>query len=269
MLSFPGRRLSLTSLLIVLALLFLSVLFLYLKMETIPFSRDAADLPSIHIPFTSSPLTIDAKLDDGPWAQAAVLELSDYQKNQSLPIEKTTVYLLYDSTYFYVAYKSWDSDIRTMERPLDDVHVHLDDCVELFLGPPQRKIFESVGLEINARGDRLDYRLRPDDFIAINWTLRQLKLAVQRYDGKKTQNGFTGYIVELAIPWKELGRRLKFQGVPPRLKGNFARYNYGAQGRNLTVWSEPQSLFNTPANVDRYGWLHFDKPSGTATAPAH
>jgi hypothetical protein len=242
-------------------LLFLSIFGLILTSKRIQSADDRSGSPQLHVPFTSTAPLTDGNLDNPSWGKTTPVELSRLTSDPEFTVEKTTIRLLHDANCLYVQFQAWDTDIRQTVRQHDDLYVHMDDCVELFLAPPVQQIIESVGFEINARGDLLDYRLRADEFINVGWEPRHLRLVSRHYAAGERTDGFVGYVIELAIPWSDLKRLLPDGKAPSRLRGNFSRYDYGKQGRALSIWSDPQSRFHTPTNPAGYGWLIFDPPA--------
>ncbi|MDF3058249.1 MAG: hypothetical protein K0R17_2464 [Rariglobus sp.] len=220
----------------------------------------AGDLPEIRVPRTDAVIVADGKLDEAAWTGAARLTLGDFWAQTSHPLETTEVLLLRTSKALHIAFIAADREILATRTDRDD-RTHRDDCVEIFLARPRETNGDALALEINALGTTADYYYRHAGWINFGWEPSVVRITSQR----NPQVPLTppapapGFIVEVEIPWPELLYALPEKEVPPRLRANFARWNYGRGGRIFTIWSDPRSSRPTPLVPDRFGWLIFEE----------
>lgn len=112
-------------------------------------------LPSYAVEAVQEKMAIDGSLSEKAWQRAASLTLLFPWEKQTGAKQRTTVKLLRDAEFLYVAYECEDEDLTAGFEKRDDP-VYKDDCVEIFLKPSE-KTDSYIGLEMNARGVLFDY----------------------------------------------------------------------------------------------------------------
>ncbi len=235
----------------------------------------------------TAPLTIDGRLDDGPWRDAPWSETFVDIEGEARPRPRfdTRVKMLWDDAYFYVGADMKEPHLWATLTTHDSV-IFRDHDFEIFIDPNGDN-HEYYELEINALGTTWDLLLpKPykDDGKAVNgWEIAGLKSAVHLdgtlNDGRDIDRGWS---VELALPWPALGE-LARRASPPvdgdQWRVNFSRVEWQLQPPHPStgayakipdtkednwVWS-PQHVINMH-RPERWGYVQFSsaKP-GSAT----
>ena len=178
---------------------------------------------------TLEPVTIDGRLNEPAWRNAAVTrDFVDIEGPlQPSPYLQTRVSMSYDDNYFYVAAELTEPHIWGTLTDRDAVIYH-DNDFEVFIDPDgdNHLYYE---LEINALGTEWDLVLvKPyrDGGPAINaWDIQGLRTAVQ-LNGTLNNPGDTdeGWTVEIAFPWDVLAQAAG-RTVPPK-PGDIWRVNF-------------------------------------------
>jgi hypothetical protein len=199
----------------------------------------AQSLPQQDIFRASSPITIDAKLDEPAWRQAPAV--SDFHFNwwKEGAKEQTVAKLLWDDKNLYVAFFCHDrhisADIVQRHGP-----VSRDDCVEVFISPNTSKPRNYYGFEINALGTMLN-------FIRADWYKGPPN---NEPEGVRYRTSFHGlsvknespdddhWVLELAIPFGNF--KMDAPNTPPR-DGDTWRLNLNRAGgktdAQYSTWS--------------------------------
>jgi len=115
--------------------------------------------PPLPVPRAAGKITIDGKLDDPAWQQAAVLDTfyEVYPGDNSEPKVKTVVYLTYDEHDFYIGIHAYDPDPSQIRAPFvqRDNIIGTDDNVAVFLDTRNDRR-SAVELRVNPRGNQAD-----------------------------------------------------------------------------------------------------------------
>jgi hypothetical protein len=145
--------------------------------------------------FDKAPL-IDGKLDDAIWQNAAVLK--DFYQidpgDNTPPLKPTEVLLGYDAKTLYIAFRCFDEPDKVRSTVAKRDNIFSDDYVGFFLDTfnDQRKAFEAFFNPLGIQADGVLTEGRGEDF-SVDW-LMESKGAINE----------TGFIVEIAIPFKSL-----------------------------------------------------------------
>ena len=205
---------------------------------------------------TDAAPVIDGKLDDVCWQRAGVA--ADFTNLATAaapkPSQKTSVYLLHDKKNLYVAYRCFESDLPSLKAEKserDAAGLWGDDCVELFLLPPDSSFpgIAIVGtkyyyLLVNSLGTQGD-----------NVGL----LKVDQWDGKwqaRTAREKDAWTIEMRIPFRQLDSRPR-EGAPWRV--NFTRSE--KRLKENSTWAPLDQKFHDPA---RFADMYFVKEPGEA-----
>ena len=233
------------------------------------------------------PITVDGKLDDPAWAEAAwtddFVDIEGSKKPN--PRFRTRVKMLWDDQFFYVAADMVEPHVWATITQHDAVIFH-DNDFEVFIDPDgdHHEYFE---LEINAQDAEWDLFLpKPyrDGGSADNgWEIPGLK-AKAHVDGTLNDPTDTdrGWSVELAIPWASMAEKAR-TATPPRdgdqWRVNFSRveWEHTLDGKTYQkvpkrpeanwVWS-PQGTINMH-RPERWGYVQFSsaKPGAATFRP--
>jgi hypothetical protein len=225
----------------------------------------------------SSPLTVDGRLDEGAWRDAAwtddFVDIEGDRKPR--PTLRTRVKMLWDDMYFYIGADLAEPHLWGTMKEHDSVLFHENDF-EFFIDPNGDN-HEYYEFEINALGTGWDLLLpRPykDEGKAVNnWEIRGLKSAVH-LDGtlNDPRDVDRGWSIELAVPWTALGE-LARRPSPPRdgdqWRVNFSRVQWtieaserrykkveGTKEHNW-VWS-PQHVIDMH-RPESWGYVQFER----------
>jgi hypothetical protein len=208
-------------------------------------------------PFASTPLRVDASLDDPAWTLAPAVALIFPWESQTGAKQATRVRLAWDESFLYAAYDCDDSEVTVSHFQRDDP-TYLDDAVELYVNPLPAQQQAYYGFEMNARGVMYDYfmvfpMLRP----LKQYNLTGFQLAARPRPASAAAPGWT---LELAIPWANFS---DLAAVPPRPGDSWriqlVRWDGAAPRRRLSIWSDSGLESAFPHHPVRFGELRFVK----------
>jgi hypothetical protein len=147
----------------------------------------------------TTPITVDGVLND--WTGASAVQFSGRSNG-------ATTYLAWDATNLYVAFEVTDTQLSALQTTRDSGNLWQDDAVEVY---------------IDTRNDRAT-AMQPDDYqFLVNLNNGQVDLrgtgtgkdvswngtwaSAVRLQGTLNSHGDsdTGYTVEIAIPWTQIG----------------------------------------------------------------
>ncbi len=150
---------------------------------------------------TAAPPTIDGRVDDACWQEAAVAKDFVLFGGKGYAVEKTEARVLWDATSLYIGMICFDSQPAQLKKAATerDGLVCADDCIEIFLAPPQNSVLARFPvarryfhLAVNAAGVCWDeIGTEAPDVWNAKWTARTTV-----HDDR--------WEVELAMPWAEL-----------------------------------------------------------------
>jgi len=220
-------------------------------------ARTPPPIPQIEVKRAASRITVDGKLDEAAWREAASVEFQ-FPWEQPGAKQKTEVRLLWDDEALYLGYDCDDSDIVAHFDQRDDP-TYRDDAVELFINPNPKQNFY-YGLEMNARAVLYDYFYAFPQLLIKRFDMTGVKLATHlRGTLNVTSDKDQGWSLELAIPWhnfQELVRKL-----PPEpgstWTANLNRWDGVEPKRRLSQWSDSGMEKPSPHNPPRFGKLVF------------
>src|ERR671911_1932797 len=114
-------------------------------------------LPVYEVSRTATPIKVDGRLDDAVWANAP--HFSNFRSNLdgSPSPYQTEAKALYDDTFLYFSFRSWDDNIWATYKTRDQ-HLWNEEVVEVFLqADPLHSSY--IELEVNPLGTMLDIYL--------------------------------------------------------------------------------------------------------------
>ena len=211
------------------------------------------------------PITVDGKLDDPAWKNAAwTTDFVDIQgAAMPNPRFRTRVKMLWDDKYLYIAAELEEPNVAAKLTERDSVIFH-DNDFEVFIKPlPQTDSYYEF--EMNALNTGWDLFLnkpyRAGGKADNSWDIDGLKTAVA-VQGTLNDPGDQdkGWTLEIAYPWASF--RLRQPEVQQPQAGtewriNFSRVEWkaGQPKEDNWVWS-PQGVINMHV-PDRWGFLKF------------
>jgi len=197
------------------------------------------------------PPTLDGFADAEEWRGTDVLDFPHQigsGKNYGVVIKDgTKARLGYDDNALYITYICDEDTANLITRyTAHDSAVWRDDCLDFVLLPPNVANDKFYHFIINSLGVRFDSRGNDDK----KWNA-DMRIAVGKDRPKDT------WTVEIAIPWKTLGRKPISGEI---WRGQFGRANFtgiggGPQDLALSGWAPSKSGFN---NADSLGILLFE-----------
>jgi hypothetical protein len=205
----------------------------------------------------AKPIVVDGRLDDASWQGAAAIPLV-WADSGAQPRQPTTVRLLWDDQYLYVAFECQDDDIWgvTTERDKD---IYNQEVVEVFVDDDCDD-HSYIEIEVNPLNAVLDlFVLNRGGPIRGLWGWDSPGLLTAVYvDGDPTRRGTADrlWAVELAIPMSDF---MTAPHLPPRpgdvWHANVYRIDRAESGDEYTAWSPPGRInYHTP---ERFGRLVF------------
>jgi hypothetical protein len=233
---------------------------------------------------TGQAITIDGRLDDPPWANAATagpfVDVRTGNENPSLTPQGTAK-LLWDDQYLYVGFDVRDRTIKGGFPPdAKDPHLWERDTVEIMADPDGDGDNKDY-YEIQVNPQNLVFDTQYDGYNTPNgngkgpfgheeWSAGLTSAVVLRGTIDDDSNADEGYSVEAKIPWASFTKALK---VPPE-PGSAWRMNfYAMQDNGGTAWSPILGMgnFHRASRFGRVRWT--DKsapvaPASSSSAPA-
>lgn len=204
----------------------------------------------------TSPIAIDAKLDEAAWRDAPAMGDFHFHWYKSGDKEQTIAKMLWDDQFLYVSWYVRDAHISAYEKQRHGP-VSKDDCVEIFIAPNPANTANYYTWEINAIGTMLNrnksdwYKLGP------TWEPQGVEYRASFHNaGKKEEApGDDHWIVEMKIPFDNFQRDAAH--TPPN-DGDEWRLNLnrigGKTNAQLSSWSPiapPLTSFHSPAAFGR------------------
>lgn len=179
--------------------------------------------------------TIDGKLTDSAWQQAAVA--NNFRGRSKTPAkQETTVRLAYDETAIYIAFdcpEDYMKQLQVMGDEDDDNTIYQGTTVELFLRPDEAS--EPWHLVVNPANIRWD-GFGDAGGLDLDW-----ESAVATSD-----NGWT---VEIALPFASLGQT---DPAGQTWRGNLGRVTVSPDFRSVTSWNTVAKSLLEPSALGRW-----------------
>lgn len=203
-------------------------------------------VPVINVPRTTAPP------DDAAWQRAATITglCPPIVTNNVVPPapQPTTVRLLWDPQFLYVAFDCADTNITFTANRKHDDDLYREDVVEVFLdGFGNGRQF--VEIQVNPAGVNLDllylftgtpqftpqHRLTQEYCATDRWGFREWDMKDLRTTAQRTP---TGWRAVLAIPAAVImKRRGHTEFFPTEIRANFVRYDWVAGQLIQQSWS--------------------------------
>lgn len=206
---------------------------------------------SYEIRRATSPITIDARLDEPAWRQAEPVSPFNFTWWTQGEKEPTTVKMLWDDENLYVGYLVHDKHISAYVTQRHGP-VSRDDCVEIFIAPNPNKVTNYYTFEINAIGAmlnraRVDWWTGPPTWEPDGVEYRTTFHGMPKKDESPDD---TEWVVEMKVPLRNFARDAA--NMPPR-DGDVWKLNLnrlgGKTNPQYSSWSPiptPKPSFHTP-----------------------
>ena len=212
---------------------------------------------------TAAPPAIDGRLEDACWQETAVAEDFVLFGGKGYAVEKTEARVLWDATNLYIGMRCFDANPSLLKKNAveRDGLVCGDDCVEIFLAPPQNSVLARFPashryfhLAVNAAGVCWDeIGTEAPTVWNARWTARS-SIHDNRWE------------VELSIPWAELKSKPRHQDIWD------VNFNRGLPKRDKTAeysgWSITFSGFHDPEYFGKMVFLDRWPVAGKKTVDA-
>lgn len=225
------------------------------------------DLPTLTVPRTATAPTIDGDISDAVWKQAAcipgLLPARKATSKTDVEIQPTTVRVLWDEDFLYVAFDCTDDEVYSTGTLKHDDDIYSEDVCEVFLdGKGDGRQY--VEIQVGPTGVNLDLmyllsseaELGPDLRLSSRvmsqerWGFREWEMAGLKTAAQKTDIGWSA---ELAIPAETIMKR---QGskifMPTEIRAHFMRYDWipeaGKETRRLIQQNWSPVLHGNPHN---------------------
>ena len=172
----------------------------------------SAQSPVYEVARTGTPIRVDGKLDDAPWARAAGAKFVN-NSDGSPAAQETEARILYDDKYLYFSFRSADENIWATHSRRDQ-RLWEEEVVEVFLQADASQP-SYIELEVNPLGTLLDIYLldRRKNLPYESWNSAGVNWAV-RVEGKVDgRGGDRGWTCEIALPFEDVATA---PHLPPR-----------------------------------------------------
>jgi hypothetical protein len=234
--------------------------------------RPSAPIPELGARRVSGPITIDGRLDEPDWREAAPSNAFVNTMNGGAAQPSANVRVMWSDEALYVGFDVADDFLRnTLEGR--DAHLWEQDCVEIMVDPDGdgRDYFE---LQVSPTGEVFDThyasRRQPQPFGNVGWNA-PIETRVATRGTPNDDRDDQGYTVEIRLPWASFQHGdSPVIGAPPAdgvWRLNFYVMDTRREGGQRAVgWSPPlEGDFHVPA---RFGRVRFTAPAAAAPTEA-
>lgn len=194
-------------------------------------------------------LTIDGNLSDWPKARDKIVvtdrKIAQGGIKRILSDNRISCTSAWDTEYLYLAFQVDDTQLNAVQIKRDHTELYLDDMVEFLLDPlcdaSDLWLPDDMVYHINLLGTVKDDRgtVAGKKNIAWNGTAKYALKLQGTLNNDTDLDG--GYILEVAIPWEELGVT-PISGL--ELGYNFANGDNDGKGRQLFDWRSAWPMRN-------------------------
>ena len=155
----------------------------------------------------AEPVEIDGIIETA-WRQARTLRLDD--PAEIADPNRVKIYTLWDPDYLYVAYYVEDKYLVGFQTERDHKALYKDDMIEVLIDPRRdatdQWLEDDIVYHVNILGRVKDDRGTPEGVSDATWnSLAKFAASYQGTLNDSTDTD-TGFSVELAVPWSEIGK---------------------------------------------------------------
>ena len=210
----------------------------------------------------SSPIAIDAILDEPAWREAQPMGDFTFNWYQSGDKEQTVAKMLWDDENLYVSWLVRDKHIYAYEKQRHGP-VSKDDCVEIFIAPNPAKPGNYYTWEINAIGAMLNRNKADWYTLGPTWEPDGVEYRTTFHGAAKKDEMASDehWVVEMKVPFRNFARDAAHS---PPADGDEWRLNVnrigGKTNAQLSSWSPippPLKSFHSP---EAFGRVVFSNP---------
>ena len=215
--------------------------------------------PTYDVRRASGPITLDGRLDEAAWHEAANMGPFHFTWWNSGQKKQTVAKLLWDDENFYVGHICQDEFITARFDKHDDP-VAKDDCFEVMLAPdPDRPDFY-FNIEWNVRGAYIDgHRAHGPQKPSVPWVAEGVRIA-GTHSGTLNDDSDQDqwWACEVAIPFANFAKHMPHTPPQPGDRWNLNLNRHGGDTNlQYSQWSRadtPNPSFHTP---HRFGQVIF------------
>jgi hypothetical protein len=225
------------------------------------------------VKYIAKPPVIDGDIDDAIWQQAKwTSDFVDIEGDlKPRPPLQTSVKMLWDDQYLYIAARIYDPQVWATLKNHDDIVYH-DNDFELFIDPASTT-HNYYEIEVNALNTIFDLFLnkpyRNNGGGLIGWDANGLLSAVKVQGTlNNTADIDKGWTVEIAIPFRAV--TMGFKHTPPQhgtiWRVNFSRVEYDTKivdGRNVKLRD------STGHDLPEHNWVWSSQGEINMHSPEH
>jgi Concanavalin A-like lectin/glucanases superfamily/Carbohydrate family 9 binding domain-like len=186
------------------------------------------------IPFTTSSMKLDGKIEVQEWADASVVPVFEFLKGDIKNLNAKT-YIKYAKDNLYIGFKTNQPVGRLNKNNQRDGKIWEDDCLELLLQSPQKNVYHFI---VNSAGKIMD-----DKDTDRKWNTAAKAVA--------SASG-TGWSVEMVIPLKDMGGIDAFKNK--NWHGNFCATYYSGNSTFFSGWSSPKLGYANPKGFGKFNF---------------
>ena len=217
--------------------------------------------PTYAILRASRPITLDGRMDEAAWHEAANMGPFHFTWWKSGKKKQTVAKLLWDDKYLYVGHICQDEHITARYKNHDDP-VARDDCFEVMLAPdPSRPAFY-FNIEWNVRGAYIDgHRANGPKKPSVPWVAKGVRI-VGTYKGTLNDDSDRdeSWTCEVAIPLANFAKYMKRASLKPGDHWNLNLNRHGGDtNMQYSQWSRADTSkpsFHTPHRFGRVTFVN-------------
>ncbi len=160
----------------------------------------STNIPAYEACRTTVPIVIDGSLDDPSWSKTDLITCFVNNSDASPASCRTEARIVYDDTFVYFGFRSYDENIWATKTKRDD-HLWEEEVVEVFIQASE-KAPSYIEVEVNPLGAVLDaYMLDSTKNLPYDsWNMADLKWAVRVQGSVDGAPGDTAWTCEIAVP---------------------------------------------------------------------
>ena len=181
---------------------------------------DPRTLPDHPATRAASPVAVDGQLSEAAWEEAEAIPVAwEWYPGDNVAAPVDTVALVtFDDDHLYVAFRAHDPDPSAVRAHLADRDTAFDDDLVGFLVDPFADRRRALRFQVNPLGVQMDAQVSDlDDSTDWSWD------AIWDSAGRITADG---WVVEMAVPWKQLRFPRELVEAGPRSWGFLAIRDY-------------------------------------------
>ena len=225
--------------------------------------------PTYNILRASTPITLDGRMDEAAWHEAANMGPFHFTWWKSGKKKQTVAKLLWDDKCLYVGHICQDEYITARYKNHDDP-VARDDCFEVMVAPdPDRPEFY-FNIEWNVRGAYIDgHRANGPKKPSVPWAATGVRIAGTFRGTLNDDSDKDGsWTCEVAIPLANFAKYMKRKSLRPGDRWNLNLNRHGGDtNMQYSQWSRADTSkpsFHTPHRFGQVTFINSPPRSGNS-----